>query len=184
MKALANKARKEYATTGEIDYSPSANKIYQNEVNSLNAKLNAAQKNSPRERKATILANSEIDAKLKANPELKNQKADLQKYKDQAMQRARATVGAKRILVDVTDKEWEAIQSGAISKTKLKELLRFADMTTIKTKAMPRKTKALTSAQVSSIKAKYNTGNYTAKQLADSFGVSVSTVREMLKDSK
>ena len=153
-------------------------------MNSLEKKLNDAQKNSPRERKATILANSEIDAKLRANPELKNQKADLQKFKDQAMQRARATVGAKRLLIDITDKEWEAIQSGAISKTKLKDILRFADMTTVKTKAMPRKTKTLTSAQINSVKAKYNTGNYTAKQLADSFGISVSAVYEMLKESR
>lgn len=183
MKALANKARKEYATTGEIAYSPAANKIYKDEFNSLKAKLNAAQKNSPRERKATILANSEIDAKLKANPDLKNQKADLQKYKDQAMQRARATVGAKRVLIDITDREWEAIQSGAITKTLLKDILRFADMTTVKTKAMPRKTKTLSSAQMNSVRAKYNTGNYTAKQLADSFGISVSAVREILKES-
>ena len=184
MKALANKARKEYATTGEIDYSPTANKIYQNEVKSLEKKLNDAQKNSPRERRAQILANSEIEAKIQANPELKNQKDELKKRKDQALQRARETVGAKRQLIEVTDKEWEAIQAGAITKTKLKDILRFADMTSIKTKAMPRKTKTLNDAQIASLKAKYNTGNYTAKQLADSFGISVSAAYEIIRDAR
>ena len=180
MKALANQARKEYAMTGEIEYSPSANKIYSNEVNSLLSKLNTAQKNSPRERRATILANSYIDAKLKDNPDLKNHKADLKKYKDQAMQRARAAVGAKRTLIEVTDKEWEAIQAGAISKTKLKEILRYADMDSIKTRAMPRDTKTLNTAQAASLKSKYNSGNYTIKQLADSFGISVSTAYKLI----
>ena len=65
-------------------------------------------------------------------------------------------------------------------KTKLKEILRYADMTSIKTKAMPRDTKTLNSAQASSLKSKYNTGKYTIKHLADSFGISVSAAYKLI----
>lgn len=184
MKTLANKARKEYATTKDIPYSPSARKVYSSEVSSLNQKLNNAMKNSPRERKAQILANSYIEAKIADNPELKNQTKELKKLKDLALKRARESVGAKRQPIEITDKEWEAIQAGAITKTTLKDILRFADMTSVKSKAMPRNTKTLTSAQSSSLKAKYNTGNYTIAQLADAFGISVSAASAILQDDQ
>lgn len=184
MKALANKARKEAALTKDIEYSPSAAKVYKDEVASLNKKLNTSLKNSPRERQAVALANSEIDAKLKANPELRNQTGDLKKLKDLALRRARETVGAKRTPIDITDREWEAIQSGAISKTKLVDILRFADSKSVKTRAMPRKTKTLNTAQTANLKAKYNSGNYTLAQLANSFGISVSAVSAIVREER
>lgn len=184
MKALANKARKEAYMTEEIPYSPAAKKVYAAEVQSLKAKLNTSMKNSPRERQAQALARSYIDAKLKDNPELKNQKKECKKLNDLALKRARETVGAKRHPIEITDREWEAIQAGAITKTMLKDILRFADMTSVKSKAMPRNTKTLSSSQIASLKAQYNTGNYTAAQLASKYGVSVSTVASITKESQ
>lgn len=182
MKALANKARKEAYMTEDIPYSPSAKKVYENEVNSLKTKLNTSMKNSPRERKAQALVDSYTKAKLQDNPELKSQKKELKKLKDLALKRARETVGAKRHPIEITDKEWEAIQAGAITKTMLKDILRFADMTSVKSKAMPRNTKTLSSAQMSSLKAKYNSGNYTMAQLAKTYGISVSAAYAITKD--
>ena len=179
MKSLANQARKEYMSTGEIEYSPSAKDTYINEVNSLNYKLNEASKNSPRERRAQLLANSEVEAKKKDNPDMK--KEDLKKLKQQALERARTSVGAKRKKIDITDKEWEAIQAGAISKTKLAEILKFADMDIVRAKAMPKQIKTLSASQTSSLLAKYKTGRYTAQQLADFYGVSTSTIHSILK---
>ena len=68
MKALANKARKEYMATPNLEYSPSANSIYKSEVNSILAKLDAAAKNAPRERRANAIANSVVKAKVQDNP--------------------------------------------------------------------------------------------------------------------
>ena len=179
MKSLANQARKEYMTTGEIEYSPSAKDTYINEVNSLNYKLNEASKNSPRERRAQLLANSEVEAKKRDNPDMK--KEELKKIKQQALERARTSVGAKRKKIDITDKEWEAIQAGAITKTKLSEILKFADMDVVRTKAMPKQIKTLSTSQMSSLMAKYKTGRYTAQQLADFYNVSTSTIHAILK---
>ena len=72
MKSLANQARKEMVSTGKIPYSASAKAAYQNEVYSLNAKLNVALKNAPRERQAQVIANATVTAKKQANPDMTN----------------------------------------------------------------------------------------------------------------
>ena len=109
MKALANQARKEYVSTPNLEYSPSAKKIYSKEVESLNAKLMESQKNAPRERQALILANATYDAKLKANPDWKASNDKKKKLRGQAMQDARIQVGAKKKRIEISDKEWEDI---------------------------------------------------------------------------
>lgn len=179
MKSLANQARKEYATTQDIKQTKSAADAYANEVDSLDRKLYEAEKNSPKERRATLLADSEIAAKQKDNPDLT--KSDLKKIRDQAMKRARETVGAKRVTIEIDDKEWEAIQAGAISKTKLKKILNYADMGKVREKAMPRPTKKLNTSQISNLKARHKTGKYTINELASFYGLSPATIKEYLE---
>ena len=124
------------------------------EVDSLNAKLNLAALNAPRERRAQVLANSEVKAKKQANPELEKDKKALKKVKQIAINKARIAVGAsgKGTRINITDKEWEAIQSGAVSDSKLTKILRYADQDVIRQKATPKSNGALSSAQVSRIK--------------------------------
>lgn len=179
MKSLANQARKELITTDEIKYSASANAIYKKEADSLEVKLNSALKNSPRERAAQLLANSDVDAMIADNPGMG--KDEIKKIKQQALERARTSVGAKREQIEITDKEWEAIQAGAISKTKLKQILNYADMDIVRQKAMPRENKTLSTAQISSLKAKIKTGRYTNQELASFYGVSTSYISQIVK---
>jgi hypothetical protein len=68
MKSLANQARKEYISTGDIKYSSEAKAKYLNEFNSLNSKLNVALMNAPKERRAQVIANTEIKAKKESFP--------------------------------------------------------------------------------------------------------------------
>lgn len=178
MKAMANDARKEYYTTKGTVYSPSANKAYENEVNSLKHKLNEALKNSPRERRANLIANLDVEAKKQSNPGM--DKDDIAKAKQQALERARESVGAKRHTIIITDREWSAIQSGAITNKLLEDILKYADMDVVKSKAMPRNNKSLTTAQISSLKTKYESGSYTTAQLADIYGVSPGTIKSIL----
>ena len=180
LKSLANEARKEYMVTGEIRKSATATNTYKDEVASLLGKLYEAQQNTTRERRAQLLANSERDAKVRANPDLKKHSGELKKIEQQALERARATTGAKRKRIEITDREWDAIQAGAISKTKLWDILNYADMDIVKEKCMPRQTQSLTTAQISSLKAMMKTGRYTAQQAADRFNISVSQVRKHL----
>ena len=179
MKALANQARKEVYHTGDIDYSSSAKDTYANEVDSLNHKLNEALKNKPRERAAQIAGNSKVNAMKAENPDMT--KEELKKLKNQALNRARMNVGAERKLIDITDREWEAIQAGAITKNKLRAILDNADMDIVRSKATPRKTTTITKSQVNRIKSMQKTGRYTLREIATALGVSTSTVNEILK---
>lgn len=185
MKALANTVRKEYLSTKNIERSASAAKTYAKEVESLNSKLNIAQKNQPRERRALAIANSTIKAKIQEYPELleKGNKKDLEKVKRLAMDDARFSVGAssKDTQITITDREWEAIQASALSHTKVKQILRYADSDAIRQRALPKTTTTLSDAKVNKMKQMKNSG-YTIQQIASSLGVSTSTVSKYLNN--
>ena len=177
MKSLANQARKEMVGTGKIPYSASAKAAYQNEVDSLNAKLNVALKNAPRERQAQVIANATVTAKKQANPDMTN--AEIKKANQQALTSARAQVGAERKPVIITDREWEAIQAGAISESKLTQILNNADIDSLRQRATPRATTAMSTAKQSKI-ASMSASGYSTSEIAEALGVSTSTVSKYL----
>lgn len=114
MKSLGNQARKEMLATGKIQYSASAKEAYQAEVDSLSAKLNVSLMNAPRERQAQVIANATVQAKKQDNPDMT--KAEIKKEQQRALTQARIQVGANRQPIEITDREWAAIQAGAISE--------------------------------------------------------------------
>ena len=186
MKSLANQARKEMISTGKVEYKSSAKATYQSEVDSLMRKLNDAELNTPRERAAQRLANAEVNSKAQAYKEkhgTKMESGDLKKLKQQAITRARNEVGSvsrKDRNIDITDAEWEAIQAGAISESKLKRILNNTDVDKLKERAMPRSTTTLSSAQINRIKALADS-NYTLEQIAKKVGKSTTVVSNYLK---
>lgn len=178
MKALANQARKSMVNTGKIAYSASAKAAYSEEVKSLQSKLNVALKNAPRERKAQAIANSVVEAKKKDNPDMT--KAEIRKESQRALTAARASVGAARHPIEITDKEWEAIQAGAISENVLSQILNNTDIDAIRQRATPRSVSTLSPAKQSRIKRLAEYG-YTQAQIASELGISSSIVSKYLK---
>lgn len=181
LKALANDARKTMINTKDIPYSPEAKEKYMSEVKRLDAALNVALKNAPKERQAQTIANAVVQAKKADNPDMT--KKELKKVGQQALDKARRQVGAKRELVEITDREWEAIQAGAISPNKLQQILNNCNMDLLKQKAMPKSTRTLSDAKINHIATLKNSG-YTNEQIADKLGVSVSTVIKYMKGGK
>lgn len=180
MKALANKARLEVIKTGKIQYSSTAKEAYKQEVSSLNSKLNTALLNTTRERAAQRKANAEINAKKLADPTMKS--GDIKKASQQALSKARNelnSVSRRDRSIKITDKEWEAIQAGAVSENVLKKILDNTDVDNLRERATPRASKELTQAKVARIKAM--SASYTIQQIADKMGVSTSTVSKYLK---
>ncbi len=175
MKALANAARKESITTGRLKYDANANEVYASEVDSLKSKLNIAAKNAPRERRAQALANSVVKAKQQDNPDM--DKKEIKKASNQAIIDARISVGAsgKDTRIKITDKEWEAIQAGAISDSMLTQILRYADSDEVRQRATPRTTTQLSTAKVNKINSMLNSG-FTNAEIAEALGISTSTV--------
>ena len=178
MKSLANQARKEMLSTGKIAYSKEAAAEYAPEVKHLKAQLNIALKNAPRERQANMIANSVVRAKKKDNPDMT--KEEIQKESQRALSKARIQVGAKRTTIEINDREWEAIQKGAISETKLTQILNNTDIDAIKQRAMPRATATLSEAKVNKLKAMSNSG-YSIAEIAEAIGCSTSAVSKHLK---
>ena len=184
MKSLGNQARKEMMSTGNLTYSKTAKAIYQKEVDSLMDKLNNAELNRVKERAALRQANYEVSQKQLANPDWKND--DIRKASQQAMSRARADVGSvsrRDRSIKITDKEWKAIQAGAISENKLKKILDNADPDDLRQRSTPKSYSTLTPAQINRIKA-YSASNYTLNEIATKLGVSPSTVSQYLKGVK
>ena len=186
MKALANQARIEMRNTGKIEYSSTAKKTYQKEVSSLMAKLNDALLNTTRERAALRLANAEINSKKEAYRKENGtdmKPADAKKVSQQAVSKYRQKVNsvARRDRdIQISDKEWEAIQAGAISENTLKKILNNTNIDALRQRATPKTTSSLSSAQVSRIKA-LSASNYTLNEIANKLGVSTSTVSKYLK---
>lgn len=184
MKAMGNEARIEMMNTGNLKYDKKARDTYQTEVASLMSKLNTALLNAPREREAQRLANVEVAAKkeaAKANgTELKS--SEIKKISQQALSKYRQEVGSvsrRDRSISITDKEWEAIQAGAVTENVLKRILDNADADNLRQRSMPRTTTQLSQAQINRIKAM--SASYTIAEIAEKLGKSPSTIQKYLK---
>ena len=176
MKALANHARKESIATKPMTYSPSAKVTYQQEVKTLTAKLNIAQKNAPLERQAQLMANAVVATvvtkKAQASSVLSSD--DMKKVRTQALAEARARNSAGKIPVEITPKEWEAIQSGAITNNALTQILNNTNLDVVKQYATPRQQKvSMSNSKVIKAKNMLASG-LTQSEVAQALGVSVT----------
>jgi hypothetical protein len=178
LKALANEARKEMVHTPPVAYNSSANKIYTPQVKSLDAKLNLALRNAPLERQAQLLANATLAMKKEANPGM--DKDQLKKVKSQALTTSRIRTGAKKQQIDITPDEWAAIQAGAISNSKLNQILANTDLDRVKALATPRAATVMIPAKLARAKDMLARG-YTQADVADALGVPVSTLNSAIK---
>ena len=143
-----------------------------------------ALKNTVKERTATRLASSEIKRRQSTNPDLKGE--DLRKTSQRLQTKYRSEVGSvsrRNRAIQITDKEWEAIQAGAISENKLKKILNNSDPDSLRQRAMPKESKSLSSAQINRMK-RLSESNFTLSQIAEKMNLSPSTVSNYLKGVK
>lgn len=176
-KALGNTARKSWLTTKEEKADPAAQKKYKAEVESLNAKLRIAEGNAPRERQAQMMGGRNMERIMREHPELKDDNDKIGKYRAHEIQKARDALGVKRAntLVQITDREWEAIQNKAISHTKLGRILQNTDPDKLRDRATPKNSRAISASQKSLAKQMANSG-FTNEQIAKRLGISTSSV--------
>ena len=182
LKAMANQARKEAANMKGIQRNPEAAKTYAPEVASLKEKYNNMIANKPKERKAMLIANANIKAKIQEqglDPTI--DKKEIKKISSVEMQRARDSVGAsgRKSKITFTDREWEAVQAGAISDNMLTKFLNSSDSDEIVKRAMPKNVAVMTSAKMSKANAMLRSG-YSYAEIAKACGVPESTVYSAL----
>ena len=178
MKALANQARKEAVNTKPTPTSTAAKAAYHKEVASLDAKLTEAYKNAPLERQAQIFARANVSARKAANPDM--EKDEVKKITYAALTEARARTGASKTQIKISEREWHAIQAGAVSTHKLEEILNNSDLDHVKKLATPRSSILMTNIKVSRARLMAAQG-FTQKEIADQLGVSLTTLKTGLK---
>ena len=183
LKALANSARKEALHTTAVPYSPSARKAYSKEVAQLEADYQKFIRNKPLERQAQLICDTVVTAKIRANPSLKDKdNADqLKKVRQQALREARARTGAKKNDIPISDKQWEAIQAGALHKTKLESILAAADADRVRELALPKTDRKINTNIIAQVKSMRASGA-TQAEIADSLGISTTSINEILRD--
>lgn len=180
LKNLANQARLQIVNTPNPKRSPLAAKTYAKEVDSLNAKLDRAQRNRPLERQAMVIANANIRAKMQENPGM--DEATLKKVRSQALHEARARTGATKTDIIIEPNEWEAIQAGAIAYSRLNEILNKADLEVVRKLATPKNQNLMSSSKISRAKQMFASGA-TRAEVAAALGVSLSTLDQSVNVS-
>lgn len=188
LKRLGERARVALHETGTSKYDRSAAKVYAEEVKSLMDKLDMAALNAPKERQANRIANKNVDIYIKANPSLANKKDQdaqdkLKKIKQREITAARKIVGAERNPIHITPQEWEAIDAGALSDTKIAEILRYTDKNEARALATGKVPTGLSEAKLARARQLLEQGR-TQAQVAEELGTSVTTLRRELDNFK
>jgi len=179
LKALANQARKEAVAIKNPKQSPSAKKVYANEVESLNAKLDLALRNAPYERAAQRYAQDQLSLRRRDNPGM--EKDEEKKIRQQALNEGRNRSGAAKTKIKITQSEWDAIQAGAISHSKLEKILYNTEPDSVKRLAMPKTTPKLTGAKMRRAQSMLASG-YTQQEVADHLGIGLTTLKVGLSE--
>lgn len=177
MKDLAAQARISAAHVDSFKRDPQAAKTYKTEVDSLMGKIRDAEAHAPKERHAQLMAEAACDIAFRDNPYMS--KEDKKDYKVKKLAEARASLGGTKPKVHITDGEWEAIQAHAVSKETVRRVMRYTDQDELKERALPRTDGGMTPAMLSRARARLEQG-YTMSEVADSLGVSVSTLQKSL----
>lgn len=173
MKQMALDARKEARSTGNMTRDPIAAKTYAKEVEDIKRKVKISQMNAPKERLAQAIADKKMQVYIKENDNLT--KEDIKKRRNKVLAQARAETGTNRTRVELTPKEVEAIQNGAISNSLMVEIFNNGDKDKLKKAFTPSTKRGMTSAQKSRAKRLLKAG-YTQADVAEALGVSVSTI--------
>lgn len=178
LKGMANEARKATLSIKPIERSPSAAQTYAPEVKRLDAALNLALRNAPLERQAQIIGNAIYRQKLQANPGM--DEGEKKKVSSKALEEGRIRMGAKKDPIEISPREWQAIQAGAISPSKLKDILDNTDTEKLKELAMPREAAVHDPAMRDRAAQLLRGDQYTQAEVANHLGISVSTLVSML----
>lgn len=113
------------------------------------------------------------------NPDMSRD--DIKKLKNRALSEARIKVGAKKEPIVISPAEWKAIQAGAISTSKLKDIISNSDLDTLKKLAMPKESRLISPAKKNQVRALEARG-YSLSEIAEAVGISSSSVNDILKD--
>lgn len=177
MKQMANQARLRAARTQNPPVNDKAKVIYKSEVDDLVHQLRTAQKQKPLDRRADVIAGAFVKARHREDPLLRTDRDRLKKVERQAKAAARARLNLSKPVIKISDRQWDAIQAGAVSSSRLRDILDYADPKRVAELSMPRTNTVMTSAITARAKAMLASGATNA-DVAASLGIPASTLRD------
>lgn len=177
MKEMANQARLRAARTPNPPVNAKAKVVYKAEVDDLVFQLRAAKKQKPLDRRADVIAGAFVKARHREDPLLRTDQDRKKKVERQAKAAARARLGLTKPEIHISDRQWDAIQAGAVSSSRLREILGYANKKRVLELSMPRANAVMTPAITARAKAMLAAGATNA-DVAASLGVPASTLRE------
>jgi len=176
MKALANTTRLRAARTQSPKVNKKATLVYKDEVSKLVADLKKAESQKPLDRKADIIAGAAVKAKHKEDPLLRYDQDRKKKVERQAKSAARARLGLEKPIIPISDRQWDAIQSGAVSSSRLKAILKYADPDVVMKHALPKGNPVMSAAITARAKAMLGAGATNA-DVAAALGIPLGTLK-------
>lgn len=183
MKALGNKARKIRVNLEGTKYDKSVAEAFAPEISSINAKINKAMKNKPLERKVQAMADVKIAMLMKDHPDWG--KDDRKKHRARIVRECRQRMGTQSSRPKLTEREWLAVKNGGLTQNKIKQLFSLMDVDDVREYATPRNYESkLSKGEIAYAKAMINSGNYKTVEIADFFGISVSTLNRALNKTE
>lgn len=176
MKGLANSVRLQADRIPNPPINKKAREVYKEDIDKLTSDLKAAQATLPLQRRAQQYARQTVLMKRAEDRTLVSDLDRRKKVERQALAGARARLGLDKTVIDITDRQWDAIQAGGVSASKLREILGYAKPERITELSMPRKNTVMTSAVSARARAMLAAGATNA-EVAASLGISSSTLR-------
>jgi hypothetical protein len=180
MKALANAARLQASRIPNPLQNKAAKEVYKEDIDKLTSDLKRAEAQKPLDRRADVLAGITVKMKMAEDPTLRVDPDRKKKVERQAKAAARARLGLERPVIDITDRQWDAIQSGGVSANKLRAILEYADPKRVEELSLPRKNTVMTTAVSARAKAMLAAGATNA-DVAAALGIPASTLRDAVR---
>jgi hypothetical protein len=155
--------------------------MYAKEVAELNDALKSVKANKYLERQAQILGNKRYYAAKRDGNYSRDQ---LKRLQNECIAGARLSIGAKKPTIDITPKQWAAIDAGAISSSLLTEIINNTSLDTIRNYTMPRRTQRSLVSYTDEclIRSMAARPGVTQAEIADAMGLSASTINTILNE--
>ena len=181
MKKLARESRKIAVNTENLKKNPDSVKSFAKEVASLNEKLKKVKSNKYLERQAQILGNKRYYAAKRDGNYSSDQ---LKRLQNECIAGARLSIGAKKPTIEITPREWAAIDAGAISSNILTEIINNTSLDTIRNYTMPRQSQRnlVSYTDECLIRSMAARPGVTQAEIADAMGLSTSTINAILNE--
>lgn len=176
MKKLANSVRLQADRVQNPHQNKQARAVYKDEIDKLTSDLKAAQALKPLERRAHQYARTTVLMKRADDPTLHIDRDRKKKVEKQALMAARSRLGLEKQVIEITDRQWDAIQAGGVSASALRKILEYADPKRIEELSLPRTNTVMTGAISARAKAMLAAGATNA-DVAASLGIPASTLR-------